>query len=337
MIGRSILLLSSLLLVAACSETNISGGSDFDEPPNPPDLTVEPTIDRTVQVTIPAVDVLWVIDDSCSMGEEQDALAANFDAFINYFVVSDLDYHVGVVSTGWDEDSARGRLREAQGVRWIDSDTRNPVDVFAGMALLGTDGPAEEKGRNQVYGAIELLGAEGRPNHGFYREDASLAVVVISDEDDASGDTVISRSGFVDWLQGLKPDPSMVTFSSIVSDDPNCGDGVSEDYLWVTRRVGGIEWPICDGRWQVVLEQLGIQASGLRSEYFLSQVPVEDTIRVWVEDDVGRIDFERQVDWTYDRARNSITFLDFVPEPLSEVYISYIPLAAVQTGDSPTD
>ena len=48
------------------------------------------------------LDILWVIDNSCSMTEEQQALSQNFASFVQYFVGSGLDYHIGVVSTDWD-------------------------------------------------------------------------------------------------------------------------------------------------------------------------------------------------------------------------------------------
>ena len=69
-----------------------------------------------MQVTVPSVDVLWVIDNSCSMTEEQQALTDNFNKFVQYFVGSGLDYHIGVVSTNWDNESGdhRGKLR----VQW---------------------------------------------------------------------------------------------------------------------------------------------------------------------------------------------------------------------------
>lgn len=319
-------------LAFACNETKINASLDWADPPNPPDLELPVTVDRVVQTPVPAVDVLWVIDDSCSMSEEQNALASNFNYFINYFLGSGLDYHVGVLTTGWDDPSARGKLQLADDRRWIDETTRRPVEDFREMAILGTDGPADEKGRAQVYGAIELLSGDGQPNEGFYREDAALAIIVISDENDASGSRPVARGEFVDWLVDLKADPGMVTFSSIVGPNGGC-ETASEgtDYLEVTRAVGGIEWPICDSNWSTVLEELGIQAAGLQREFYLSEVPVEDSIEVWVNLSESESEsFDVGTDYEYSRARNSIRFHSYVPDPLSEVYISYTPLAASQ-------
>jgi hypothetical protein len=266
------------------------------------------------------------------MEEEQTALANNFGFFINYFLGSGLDYHVGVVSTAWDDAVERGRLREARGYKWIDADTANPADVFRSMAQMGVTGPSDEKGRAQVFGAIELLGE--RNNAGFYREDAALAVVVISDENDASGRTPIDLNGFIGWLDQLKDDSEKTSFSSIVGPQGGCATAVEgTDYLKVTRAVGGIEFSICERDWSSVLEDLGIQAAGLKREFFLSAVPVDDTLEVWVEVEGERRDFDEGADYVYSRARNSVRFVTYVPDPLSEVFVQYKPLAEDQRSN----
>lgn len=52
-----------------------------------------------------AVDLLVVIDNSCSMVEEQDNLARNFDALISTFAAADVDWQLAVTTT--DTESAR--------------------------------------------------------------------------------------------------------------------------------------------------------------------------------------------------------------------------------------
>lgn len=325
-----------LLLVGACSETNLSARDDLMNPPNPPDLAAEVVEDRIVQVTTPSVDVLFVIDNSCSMQSHQDELNANARTFMNYFLGSGLDYHIGVVTTGWHDPTERGLLMESHGHKWIDPDTPDPLDVFEGLALQGTSGHHIETGRAQVYGAIELLG--DRNNAGFYRPDASFAVVVISDEDDQSGSTPIGREDFIDWMFGLKPDREMVSFSGIVGPERGCSIAdPCPEYLAQIRAIGGVEWDICQGNWPDALEELGMQAAGLRREFFLTEVPVEDTLEVWVTYDGSRRDFSEGSDWTYNRVRNSILFLEYVPPSFANVHINYTSLAGSQVADEGDD
>ena len=102
------------------------------------------------------VDVLWVIDNSCSMADEQEQLTSNFPSFINYFLDSGVDYHIGVISTDLDDSSEAGQLRAPDGVRFIIPDTEEPETVFEGMATVGIEGSGSEKGRGAAYTAIEL-------------------------------------------------------------------------------------------------------------------------------------------------------------------------------------
>ena len=300
--------------LAACSETSI--GSFNVEPPNPPQLEARLRVDRAVQTPVPAVDVLWVIDNSRSMAEEQRALSDNFNSFMRFFLDSGLDYHVGVLSTSYDYPDERGKLRTISGDKWIDESTRDPVGMFQDMALMGTEGDDVEKGRDQVYGAIQHLSSEGSYNEGFYREDAALAVIVISDEDDQSAIKTVPQ--FVDWMLDLKFERERVSFSSIVGPEGGCNGAGGKayegtDYLRITREVGGIDWPICDGDWATVLEDLGVQVAGLQREFYLSAVPVEDTLTVWVDVDGEREDFTEGADFDYSRTRNSVRFRQYVP------------------------
>ena len=51
------------------------------------------------------VDVLFVIDNSGSMMEEQQSLGANFAAFIARRIAAGVDYHIGVTTTGLEPSS----------------------------------------------------------------------------------------------------------------------------------------------------------------------------------------------------------------------------------------
>lgn len=317
-------------VTAGCVEYEISKDPPTYPVSEPPVIEAPVQTDVIVQVTIPVVDVLFVIDDSCSMEDEQGALTANFPRFMDYFVGSGLDYHVGVVST--DLDSAQGGKLQigSDGNKYIEPNSLDPIGVFESMASLGTDGSASEQGIGATYIALE----EYRDlfNAGFYREEASIHTVVISDEEDQTPDTVVSLGEFIAWYDQLKRDASQHTFSSIVE---TSGNDRGDAYLDVTAAVGGITWPINDGGWGDLLDRLGVQASGMKREYFLSHLPVPGTIEVQVEDPSGTVlpfaeaQSEPPTDgWVYSQPRNSITFVTFVPEAQSRVQISYTLLAA---------
>ena len=323
------LLSAAAILLAACQDYNLSGPSDQDGKYNPPDLSPERHADSITQVTVPAVDVLFVIDNSCSMEEEQRALRQSFPQFMTYFLGSGLDYHVGVVSTDMDRSNQDAGVLigdSSGGTAYIDPSysEEDAVDSFSDRASLGTLGSGTEKGKDAAWAALVTnVDAE---NAGFYRDEADLSVIVISDERDQSTD--VSVNEFTNWMMGLKPDGS-VYFSSIVGPSPNgctSGNGSAEagvGYIEVTDRVGGIEWSICESDWSDLLTELGLLAAGLKHEFFLSLVPVESTIEVSVTTQEGEDVAFTNADWTYSGVRNSITFTSYLPDPLSVVNISY--------------
>ena len=320
---------AALLALLGCEVGyNIDPDNIIEGAPNPPDLSTPVNIDRVVQTTVPAVDVLWVIDNSCSMSEEQAALTTNFPKFMNFFAGSGLDYHVGVVSTDMVSFAERGKLQTdpSTGIRMIDDTVSDPVGVFGRIASLGTDGDADERGRDAAHAA--LVTRAQSDNAGFFRDDAFLSVIVISDEDDYSNN--ITRQAFISWLQTVKSSPDMVAFSSIVGqgggDWNSCSLEEGAEYRAVTSAIGGVDWDICDSNWDQVLEELGVASAGLRREFFLSELPIEDSIKVWVDEETNV--FVVGADFTYDRQRNSVKFSNYIPDPLSEVFIEYEVLAA---------
>ena len=325
-------ILLSLALVGCGNEYDIVNSNAGLGRYNPPNLAAVTQEDVIVQVTIPSVDVLWVIDDSCSMAEEQASLTSNFGAFMTYFVESGLDYHVGVVSTDMMATSHKGKLETHNGTTYIDNTftQEEAVQSFSQRAKLGTMGSADEKGIEAAYTALTSLSTTY--NAGFYREEAALSVIVISDEDDYSSRGV--QQEMLSWLGEAKPDLEMVSFSSIVGPDlgngRTCSSAIEPGaaYINITNTVGGIEWGICNSDWSSVLTELGLQAAGLKREFFLSQVPVEESINVMVIDTEGtEWGFAPEDDYVYSRARNSITFNSFIPDPLSEIIIDYEVLA----------
>ncbi|QDG51510.1 hypothetical protein FIV42_12370 [Persicimonas caeni] len=90
MLAAGCLVVAGAGLVTACNEhpvelANTDGIVDiFPEPP-----ATEPE----------KVDILWVIDNSGSMCQEQEALRDEFDSFIEEFTARNIDFHIGVTTT----------------------------------------------------------------------------------------------------------------------------------------------------------------------------------------------------------------------------------------------
>jgi hypothetical protein len=171
------------------------------------------------------MDVLFVIDNSGSMGQEQTNLAANFPVFIQVLDESGLDYRVGITSTGRDytyematpignipasqTGGDNGRLLHPTQCNmprpWIEKTDPSPATLFSCAAALGTDGPSDEMPLASMRDAFEDRIADGT-NAGFLRSDALLAVVILTDENDCSYEQSVTL-GFAESLCDSQMEP----------------------------------------------------------------------------------------------------------------------------------
>jgi len=304
---------------------------DTGTPPIHTGDTATPLVEDVFEISdAGSSDILFVVDNSCSMAEEQDQLSQGFPVFMAYFLGSAVDYHIGVVSTDMVDPSHSGKLQEEGGYLFIDDQTLDATQVFSAMALMGTGGHYDEEGREAAYTALEIR--KDAFNTGFLRDDSEMHIIVVSDEPDGSGNDVLSQTEFVDWLDSHKAARPNVTFSSIVGPPGGCGSGFggigAEEgvgYLEVTDAVGGLKLSICGDDWDLYMEDLGALASSgtAQSTYVLSVVPDVATIEVEVIDDGVTYVFIEGDDWTYDADTNAITFVDYRPSPGAEVTIGY--------------
>lgn len=266
------------------------------------------------------VDILWVVDNSPSMVEEQDNLASNFDHFVSFMSQTNVDFHIGVISTDMKDAGHSGKLRGNPSV--ITTETPDMVNVFSQNVHVGTGGGAMEQGLAAMHSGLTeplLSGA----NAGFIRPDASLFVIAVSDEDDASFGPVHYFERFLEGYKGAGNSPK-VNFSSIMGDVPDgCATArPGARYAELVQLTGGITASICSEDFGVTLEGLGFTAAGLIRVFPLSTVPVTETLAVWVDD--VQVQNDPQQGWQYDGSTNSVVFSgSFVPPSGSTIKVEY--------------
>ena len=159
--------------------------------------------------TCDKIDYLFVIDDSGSMQAEQENLAANLpmfaDVIANYAPSGvAVDYRVAVTSTGsdvvyeqetfasgqtirFDQAGANGAFFTSCGMSrpWLEAGDADLAGTFACAAELGTGGPGAEMPLLALDWALTRRVDDGQ-NAGFARDDALLAVIILTDQDDCS-------------------------------------------------------------------------------------------------------------------------------------------------------
>lgn len=228
----------------------------------------------------PPLDLLFVMDDSGSMAEEQGWHAAGAEGLIDTLAGLGIDFHIGVVSTDMDNASRRGRLVAGpDGTRWVDGSTTDPAEALGQRLTLGTNGSADEKGLAAAYAAIQTRG--GTDNAGFRRPDAHLAIAVVSDEQDYSDESTVT--GFVPWLSGASAAGASFHFNG-QGPGTTCGSNydVGTRYLDVVQAVGGVFADLCTNNTETFLSGLVDHVTQASNALAISPAPVADTLRVFV-------------------------------------------------------
>lgn len=277
------------------------------------------------------VDVLFVVDDSCSMTEEQTALQVGFSGFFNLLKIIGDQYHIGVVSTDMDDPTKSGQLRDYKGNRFITAETKDPYATFDAMITgLGIKGSPVEKGVFATQAALDYH--RDTSNAGFYRDEAALMVVVMSDEPDQStGD--VTYPDFLDWFMALKPkaEPGFLTYNSIVGPPGGCSSttGLADEgtgYLDLSDMTNGVTHSICDTGFGVPLEMMVSHIP--TDEFFLSEEPVLDSITLAAVEPDGTYVYLTEDDWTYDAKQISISLARAVADQ-SVIQVRYLPRTLV--------
>lgn len=156
----------------------------------------------------PKVDILFVIDSSGSMDTVQNNLSRNAYLFADAISkVSILDYHIGVLTTDMDAYNCRTDCGRLQGIpSFVEKSTPDLVGSLSRRMIVGTSGSATEQMFSPVIAALSPP-LESTDNQGFYRQDAFLAVIFITDAMDQSD---FSPKEFLQFLNTKKGDSSRV-------------------------------------------------------------------------------------------------------------------------------
>lgn len=304
-----------------------------------------------------AVDVLFVVDDSNSMGEVQAALGASAATLFTGLTAEGVDWQIGVTTTDMEEPERRGRLAAPI----LTPQDASPAAVFAQTVQVGVDGSQLERGLAAAWAAVSPP-LSTHDNAGLIRPSARLVIVVISDEDDCSDEgqlpsflpsdcasfpgRLVATTEYAARLRDLKEDPHAVTVHAIVETGPTeefegCGgNNTGSRYVELARGLGGLVREICaepTGLYDDLVDQL----AGRREAFPLSRTPDPRSISVTMAENVappedggqttgplgGAViseDLTHQQGWSYDAASNSLRLWGPVIPPLgSALQIRY--------------
>lgn len=306
-------------------------------------------------------DLLFVIDNSGSLSEEQAQLGAGLPALLRGLASGgpEVDFHLGVTTTGLaPAGDCPGGASGGEDGRLFPVDGSHPrilgpgtPDLDAAWAHLTTVGicASQEFGLEAARRALSspVIDRADDPRHpepadgnlGLLREDALLTVVFVSDEDDQSAGTTLE---YAEFLRGAKGDwgADRVVASAIVG-DRSIGCATAEAgtrYLEVVDRTAGVAASFCAADWGPALEAIGARSAddaGLQRRFCLVNAPadldgdgvIEPDLEVAVARDGGAVpatDPSGVVRWRFDGAARCVEFAPaHTPEPGAEVVVRY--------------
>ncbi len=270
------------------------------------------TSDFFEQEEIANADILFVIDNSCSMNSHQNNLKNNFSSFIGVFANSGVDYQIAFITTD-NENFVDNKI--------VSSHDPDPIgDVTTIIDGIGILGSGLERGLLESYQATQV-GNDAGPGSAFLRNDSRLVIVYLSDERD--GSSVYSSQTHADYanhLLTLKSSPDQISVNAVAGDHPNgCTPPWAQHgagYYEVVQQLGGTFMSICATDYGLQLDTLA-RDSILVSAFALSDIPIEHSITVTVDGVLS-------TDWTYNAADNMVQFdANAIPKRDAEIYIDY--------------
>ena len=248
------------------------------------------------------VDIIWAIDGSGSMNDEYPKVLQGIsDMLANLPWIS---WRLMIISTTPHEAVA------VEGLPLIPGDTyQDAVDMFT-QNVQGT----HENG----FLSVQKFLTENVDAQQWLRDDATLLIVFVSDEDDGSDPQIPTPQYFEHFLRDFRQN---VFVSSIINIDPvesACSvytHWIGFRYIELTNAFNGNIIDICTEDWSQGVADASNQITP--KEYLdLTHVP-HDVNNIYVF-----VDGAEFSDWTYDPALNRVVFTVIPPEN-SLVEIAY--------------
>jgi hypothetical protein len=306
------------------------------------DVVVNDGVDVFVQEPPEAVDILMIVDNSGSMAPYQDQLGQNFEQFISFFVGANVDYHIGVTTTdpGFEEptpttgcpnppDPAAGRILGDV----ITPETDDPAATFQEIVNVGTCGSGFEMGLEAARMAVtEPLASD--ENAGFLREDATLSIIFVSDEEDSSPWPVNDYINEFFEIKGQRARNIFNASALTVTNEDKCtaeqaaASSPGDRYVDVAKQTNGLIGNLCAENFSDIVTELSLNVSQLHDTFYLSGEPDTSTLTVTVDEtEIPCSDGA----WTYQRLtldgeeKPAVVFeRDQMPEVGSKITVRYM-------------
>lgn len=263
------------------------------------DRFVDQNQDINVEIEEKLSDVLFVIDNSGSMQVEQAEVARRIGNFFGQ--IKKVDWRVGIITTDpYEKDPVTNQenpladgalLPYPNGQYFIDRslDIDAAGEQFAQTIFRPEIGNGHERGIHNTYRAIERSlnpfgGAKNLRLSNFFRNQASLSVVLISDENETLVNGVgnplenLQKSdgrNLINFVKSSWGQDKTFQFNSIIvrPDDQDCigpDESFGHAYDELSNLTGGIVEDICAADYSGALKNIGAGVANLQKVYQLN-------------------------------------------------------------------
>ncbi len=264
------------------------------------------------------IDILWVVDNSGSMKDEQQALADNFDQFIRHFVSKDIDFKMSIIST----DTKHGKadvnfaLDKYLTRDYYEQDPNDFFDKFSEAIKVGVKGYHIEKG---LY-ASDLFFKDHHKK--FFRDKANASIIYVSDEEDQS---ILAVDEYVKKALAYKNNmKSKLQMHAIVLDKvaPSSNSSVvrgGKRYIKASELTNGLYEEITQP-FAETLYKIGADTVSNLQNFILSEIPQVKTLEVYVDNQL--LDTSK---WEYNDSLNAIEFISpYRPRDGADIKVYYL-------------
>ena len=245
------------------------------------------------------VDIVWIIDQSGSMGSEIAGVKQNMNNFSNYISGQKIDYRVIVLAkrgTGSKDICIKPPLG---GANCGDSARFKQVSLKVGST-----------------NELTLFKSNIKSIESFMRPNSLRQIVVVSDDNSS-----LSAPAFHAWIKARTGYKDYV-FHSIVSLTYTlfCTAKDGKVYIDLSNWTKGLKAHICTANWNSLFTQLSKKVSDVaKTQYKLSKTPLANTIKV----QYNNVYVKHGQHWIWDVANSQVVLKGKLPGPGTKIKVCY--------------
>ena len=260
--------------------------------------------------SVNGVDIVWLIDKSCSMVDDAPAIVSGIEQMMNSLPPA--GWRLGITSTSNIDSASASEFPLVPG-----DDIQDAWDAYG-----ASGNNAREGGFDSIYAYIE----ENEYNQTWLRNDAALLIVFVSDEEEQSQEYFTfdpaGLSDFINWASAVRQSVYVASIVNVHETENECGYAVNtidvgHRYIDATNAFNGVVVDICAEDWAPGVTEASTQIEPY-DEWPLTYIPVQATVRVF--EDGQLMDPAK---WVYNIIFNKVEFL-ITPNEGSLIEIGYV-------------